>query len=103
MPDPDDVFNWIAHVPGPKDTPYEGGLFKIAFKFPKDYPFKPHGWKFITKIYHPDVEDKSGALCVDFYDDDKWSPAFQAYNSIPFLLDRLININADDPLNMEAA
>ena len=69
----DDIFNWSATIMGPKDSVYEGGLFKISIKFPERYPFKPQKCKFITRIYHPNI-NSSGAICLDILKNE-WSPA----------------------------
>jgi ubiquitin-protein ligase len=34
----DNFHEWLASVFGSKDTPYEGGIFKILITFPEDYP-----------------------------------------------------------------
>jgi len=34
-------FNWVATMLAPDDSPYKNGMFYLAVKFPKDYPFKP--------------------------------------------------------------
>ena len=32
------IYLWLITMVGPKNTPYEGGLFKIQALFPYDYP-----------------------------------------------------------------
>lgn len=45
-----------AVVPGPKETPYEEIQFKIAMEFDSHYPFRPPSAKFITPVYHPNID-----------------------------------------------
>ena len=40
---------------GPKDSPYEGGIFTIKILFPQDYPNHGPDFKFMNKIYHLNV------------------------------------------------
>ena len=51
---------------GPKNTPYEGGLFTLLAIFPDNYPIKGPEIKFINKIYHLNVDFKYylGHICV---------------------------------------
>jgi ubiquitin-conjugating enzyme E2 H len=35
---------------GPKDTPYEGGVWKVYVNLPRDYPSSPPEVGFINKV-----------------------------------------------------
>lgn len=71
----DDINNWEVTMQGPPDSVYEGGNFKILVALPKDYPFKPPGVSFKTKIYHPNVSnDDRGAMCLGMLRPDEWKP-----------------------------
>uniref|UniRef100_A0A3P8WSE1 Ubiquitin-conjugating enzyme E2G 1b (UBC7 homolog, yeast) n=1 Tax=Cynoglossus semilaevis TaxID=244447 RepID=A0A3P8WSE1_CYNSE len=49
----DDIYQWEVVVMGPRDTLYEGGVFKATLFFPRDYPLKPPKMTFVTEIWHP--------------------------------------------------
>lgn len=49
----DDIFTWEALIPGPADTPYEGGVFVAEMKFPRDYPLSPPTMRFVGDVWHP--------------------------------------------------
>ena len=49
-------------------------MFKLELIFPNDYPFKPPKVKFLTKIFHPNVDVYGGGVCLDIIRQE-WSPA----------------------------
>jgi ubiquitin-conjugating enzyme E2 D len=92
----DDLFEWQATIMGPKDSPYEGGLFYLRIHFTKDYPFKPPKIHFITKIYHCNV-NSSGGICLDILKKE-WSPALTISKVLLSICSLMNDPNPDDPL-----
>ncbi|PNH10471.1 Ubiquitin-conjugating enzyme E2 36 [Tetrabaena socialis] len=81
---------------GPQQSPYEGGVFKLELFLPEDYPMAPPKVRFLTKIYHPNI-DKLGRICLDILK-DKWSPALQIRTVLLSIQALLSAPNPDDPL-----
>lgn len=63
---PDESNGRYFHVviSGPGDSPFEGGKFKLELFLPEEYPMAAPKVRFLTKIYHPNV-DKLGRICLD--------------------------------------
>ena len=74
-PAEDNLRHFRVMLEGPRDSPYEGGRFKLELFLPEECPMAPPKVRFLTKIYHPNV-DKLGRICLDILK-DKWSPALQ--------------------------
>merc|ERR1712205_259608 len=92
-------FNVI--IAGPQDSPFEGGVFKLELFLPAEYPMVPPKVRFLTKIYHPNI-DRLGRICLDILK-DKWSPALQIRTVLISIQALMSAPNPDDPLNNEAA
>ena len=97
----ENLFEWKATIIGPMDSPYKGGIFYLSINFPRDYPFKPPKVKFVTKVYHPNINN-SGEICLDILK-DQWSPALVTSKLLLSICSLLTDPNPDDPLVVEIA
>ena len=53
--DDSDMRHCIGMLRGPPESPYENGLFYVSMDFPPEYPFHPPQLRFLTRIYHPNI------------------------------------------------
>jgi ubiquitin-conjugating enzyme E2 D len=97
----DNYFEWEATIIGPKDTPYEGGMFQLSIHISSEYPFKPPQCRFRTKIYHPNI-NSSGQICLDILK-NQWTPSLTISKMLLSILALMDQPNPDDPLVTEIA
>eukprot|EP00045_Choanoeca_perplexa_P012759 m.141392 g.141392 ORF g.141392 m.141392 type:complete len:149 (+) comp16125_c0_seq26:4248-4694(+) len=97
----DDMFRWQATIMGPKDSPYEGGLFFLNISFPPDYPFKPPRVEFQTKVYHPNI-NSNGGICISILKSE-YTPALTTPKLLLSILSMFTDPNPGDPLVPEIA
>ena len=90
------LFKWRATLIGPVGTVYEGGVFNVQILFPDEYPFRPPKVKFLTKIYHPNI-NLNGEICLDILR-GKWTPALTVRTVLLSICSLLDKPNPDDPL-----
>lgn len=88
-------------IAGPTESCYDGGQFRLELFLPADYPMAPPKVRFLTKLFHPNV-DKLGRICLDILK-DKWSPALQIRTVLLSIQALLSAPNPDDPLDNNVA
>ena len=89
-----------AKLVGAKETAYEGGVFKLEIHLPDRYPFEPPQVKFITKIYHPNI-DSAGRICLDVLKSPpqgSWKPSQNLSTILTSIQLLLSEPNPDDGL-----
>ena len=60
----DNLCEITAVIDGPVSTPFEHGAFKVRLKMTDEFPKAPPKAYFLTKVFHPNVDPKSGEVCV---------------------------------------
>lgn len=99
--DDNNIFLWNAKIFGPKDTPFEGGVFELQIFFPDEFPMVPPIVKCLTKIFHPNFNDL-GQVCISILSTD-WAPSLTISKILLSISSLLASPNPFDHLNPCAA
>jgi len=100
-PHEDNLRYFDVTIQGPDGSPFQNGIFRLELFLPEEYPMAPPKVRFLTKIYHPNI-DKLGRICLDILK-DKWSPALQIRTVLLSIQALLSSPNPDDPLAADVA
>ncbi|XP_020370414.1 ubiquitin-conjugating enzyme E2 T isoform X2 [Rhincodon typus] len=89
-----------AQILGSVDSPYEGGIFNLEIIVPERYPFEPPKIRFLTPIYHPNI-DTAGRICLDILKlppKGAWKPSLNLATVLTSIHLLMSEPNPDDPL-----
>jgi ubiquitin-conjugating enzyme E2 G1 len=111
--DEKNFMKWNILLLGPADTIFEGGIFKCQIEFPKEYPNKPPSFKFIDKLYHPNIYP-DGKVCISILHEgedqygyehisERWNPSHSANSILMSILSMLTAPNFESPANVDAS
>jgi len=98
----DDIKHYEVTFIGPKETPYEEIINTLSINIPEDYPHKSPSIKFLNKIYHPNISQYDGSICLDILKEN-WKPVYSLRTILMSIISLLSDPNPDSPLNGEAA
>ena len=101
--DPEQPLKLAGRITGPPATPFEEGEFEVEIDLPSRYPFEPPKLRFISPIYHPNI-DSAGRICLSTLTmppKGSWTPSLNISTVLTSLRSLLAEPNAQDPLVIE--
>jgi ubiquitin-conjugating enzyme E2 T len=87
-----------VQITGPE--PFESGIFLLLVNITSRYPFEPPRCRFLTPIYHPNI-DSGGRICLDTLKvppAGSWSPAVSLPSLLLSIRSLMAEPNPDDGL-----
>ena len=82
----------------PNSNIYNQAAFQIEIKLPAEYPFKAPEVRFVTSIFHPNVDDK-GKICVDILNSgETFKPTTPLTDVVKAVVNLIDNPNIDHAL-----
>jgi len=80
----------------PNDGLYSGGKFNFEVTL-KDYPKEAPSVMCVTQIYHPNIDNDNGEICLNLF--SEWTETNNLEDCVQGLLFLLYNPNLEDPLS----
>lgn len=107
----DSTREFYVNFHGPSDStwlhahaaPFEHGIWRVHVELPEQYPYRSPSIGFTNRIFHPNIDEISGSVCLDVIN-QTWSPMYDCFNIFETILPQLLRYpNPTDPLNSDAA
>ena len=84
--------HWKVVFKGSKSSPYEDGYFILEFLFKSNFPKKGPEARFITKMFHPNVKEDNGHVCISIL--NSWDEKMSIENVLYGIIELMDNPNA---------
>ena len=101
LKDKKNIFHWFITLIGPTDTPYAGGVFTLTIDFPDNYPTGKPEVRFKNKIYHLNVSNSNGHICISTL--NNWKKGTPIVDIISSIFALFYDQNPDSPYSGEMA
>jgi len=95
------IYKWKVIIPGPPETPYEGGRFPLSIEFLQGFPHVPPKMSFICQMYHPNISDDGVVPLGDF--EEIWKQSPNIIGLFLYIISLLSDPNCNYAENMDAA
>lgn len=95
----------VVEISGGAGTPYAYGMFELEISVPDRYPFEPPQIRFLTPIYHPNIDD-AGRICLDLLKmppHGAWKPSLNISSLLISIQVLMAEPNPDDGLMADIA
>ncbi|KAI4660669.1 uncharacterized protein J4E78_005374 [Alternaria triticimaculans] len=99
--DSSDLTSLDILLAGPVGTPYAAGVWRLHLDIPPTYPTAPPTAQFRTRLWHPNIDEATGAVCVETLKRD-WRSELKLRDVLVTISCLLIQPNPASALN-EAA
>lgn len=105
---------WDLFISGPPDTVYENHVLHAKMHFPSKYPFQPPTFRFVTKMFHPNIYN-DGVVCISILHTERddptnsenenctWTPGQNVRTVCLSIISLLNSPNIFSPANVDAS
>ncbi|CAG2161652.1 unnamed protein product [Oppiella nova] len=105
---------WDLFISGPPDSVYENHVLHAKMHFPSKYPFQPPTFRFVTKMFHPNIYN-DGIVCISILHSERddptnyenenctWTPGQNVRTVCLSIISLLNSPNIFSPANVDAS